>query len=157
MSTKQITIRSTIIVNIVIFVVACQDKGARVSLLYRLVMLRGARRRSGKSSCCRQYMKLQASREIDSNLRLQGFLHPARRVSLSLECYYRWFPGPSNLRKVGGGHFGSQLMVEQLYHAEGLQGRPLGLGFNIGTLIIRMGFGGRLYCNCNKKPPKNLF
>ena len=32
-------------------------------------------------------------------------------------------------------------MVEQLYHAEGLQ--PLGLGLNIGALIIKLGFGGR--------------
>ena len=27
----------------------------------------------------------------------------------------------------------------------------------IGALIIRIGFGGILYCNYNKEPPKTLF
>ena len=25
---------------------------------------------------------------------------------------------------------------------------------SVGALIIRIGFGGILYCNCNKEPPK---
>ena len=29
------------------------------------------------------------------------------------------------------------------------------LGFNIGALIIRVGFGGPLYYNYNKDPPKH--
>ena len=33
-----------------------------------------------------------------------------------------------------------------------------GLGVNtIGAVILRIGFGGPLYCNYNREPPKTLF
>ena len=64
-------------------------------------------------------------------------------------------PGASAERECNIGAKHPQLLAKAPGNFVFRDGLALSLdGFNMGAVIIRIGYGGLLYCNHNKEPPK---